>query len=118
MSRHIEYLNDKLIIHFTGLTVAASLKKEIEVPLSAIRSVKIDDFKINPLAFRVGTSGIGKNVKHGRFLYENEWVFLSYSNHKNVLILDLEGLDYKKIVLELESPEDAKAKIESLMAKV
>ncbi|MGG1575297.1 hypothetical protein [Fictibacillus sp. NRS-1165] len=118
MSKYIEYLNDKLIIHFTGMTAAASLKKEIKVPLSAIQSVKIDEFKINPLAFRVGTSGIGKNVKHGRFLYDNEWVFLSYSNHKNVLILDLEGFEFKKIVLELVAPEEAKAKIEGLLSPI
>ncbi|MDN4525796.1 hypothetical protein [Fictibacillus fluitans] len=118
MSRHIEFASDRLIITFTGLTVAAALKKEITVPLTAVSSVRVGDFKINPIAFRIGTSGITRNMKHGRFLYQNEWVFLSFSNHKNVLIIDLDDFEYKKIVLELDSPEETKMKIESLLAQV
>ncbi|KSU84620.1 hypothetical protein GA0061096_0746 [Fictibacillus enclensis] len=118
MSRHIEFASDRLIINFKGLTAAAALKKEITVPLTAISSVRVGDFKINPVAFRIGTSGITRNIKHGRFLYQNEWVFLSFSNHKNVLILDLDNFEYKKIILELDSPEEAKNKIESLLTRV
>lgn len=118
MSRHIEIHDDKLRIQFTGLTVAASLKKEIEVPLSSIIDVSVGDFEINPLSFRVGTSGIGKNLKHGKFLYQKEWVFLSFTNHRNVLILELQDFPYKKIALETESPEQLKMEIQSALATI
>jgi hypothetical protein len=111
MARTLEFSDEVLCIHFSGLTSAAALKKKIEIPYEKIKDVCVGPFEISSLSFRVGTSGIGKNLKEGRFLYKGNWCFLSFENHERVLILELEGHEYKKVVLEMDNPESEKEKI-------
>ncbi len=106
MSRQIDFLQDKLVVHFTGVTSVAALKRELEIPYSAIKQVAAGKFEIPSLSFRVGTSGIGKNLKEGRFLHNGEWCFLSFEHHDKVVILELVGHEYSKVVLEVENPEE------------
>jgi hypothetical protein len=109
--RKIEFTEDKLIIHFTGLTSVAALKKEIEIPYSSIQEVRNGGFDISAFNFRIGTSGIGKDLREGRFLQNGEWIFLSYENHEKVVVLELKDHPYKKIVFEVENPEQTKKEI-------
>ncbi|BAU27775.1 hypothetical protein DFP93_10997 [Aneurinibacillus soli] len=105
MSRKIEWQEDKMVICFTGLTSVAALKRELEIPYSTIKKVSAGTFEVSPFSFRIGTSGIGKNLKEGRFLHNGEWYFLSFENHEHVVILELEGHEYQKVVFEHEKPE-------------
>ncbi|MGC5325108.1 hypothetical protein [Brevibacillus sp. SYSU BS000544] len=108
MSRHIEFLGDKLIVHFDGLTSVAALKRELEIPYRAISHVATGAFNIPTLSFRVGTSGIGKNIKHGRFYIDDKKYFVSYQNHNQVVILTLKGYKFDKVALEMTNPEETK----------
>lgn len=112
MARSIEFLDKSLCIHLTGLVSAAALKKRLEIPYVNIKGVKVGPFKMPQLSFRIGTSGIGNNLKEGRFLHKGDWYFLSYTNHKHVLIMELENFEYKNVVLELEHVEEVKERIE------
>lgn len=106
MSRKVEFEEDKLVIHLTGLTVIAALKHNVEIPYSSIKKVTIETFDISLLNFRIGTSGFG--VREGRFMVGGDWYFLTYENHKNVIVLDLEGHEFKKVVFQIENPEETK----------
>jgi hypothetical protein len=106
MSRKIEFKEDNLVIHLTGLTVIAALKHNVEIPYSAIKNVTIETFDISLLTFRIGTSGFG--VREGRFMVGSDWYFLTYENHENVVVLDLEDHEYKKVVFQIENPEETK----------
>lgn len=108
MSRQIEFLEDKLVIHFGGLTSVAALKRELEIPYAAITKVTTGAFNIPTLSFRVGTSGIGKNIKHGRFYVDDKKYFVSYQNHDQVVILTLNGYTYDKVAFEMSNPEETR----------
>lgn len=108
MSRKVQFHENSINILFTGLTSLAGLKHELSIPYSAIKNVSVGGFDISPFNFRVGTSGSGKNLREGRFLAGRDWIFLSYVHHENVVILDLEGHEYKKVVFEIENPEEIK----------
>lgn len=108
MSRHIEFLEDKLIVHFDGLTSVAALKRELEIPYQAISNVSTGAFNIPTFSFRFGTSGIGRNIKHGRFYIDDKKYFVSYQNHNRVVILTLNGYKYDKVALEMTNPEETK----------
>ncbi|MBN6185760.1 hypothetical protein JQN58_02020 [Aneurinibacillus sp. BA2021] len=113
--RKVEWTDDALILHFTGLTSVAALKKEIKIPYSSIENVESNGFDISAFHFRIGTSGIGKNLREGRFLQNGEWIFLSYLHHEKVVVLTLKNHDYKKVVFEVEEPEQMR---EQIMKKV
>lgn len=109
MSRTIEFTDEKLVLHLTGLTVVAALKKEVEVPYSSIRSVSVEDFKVSLLKRRIGTSIA--DIREGRFLIGDRWCFISYENHKNVIVLELADHGFGKVVFQIENPEETRDRI-------
>jgi hypothetical protein len=115
MSRTIEFTDDKLILHLTGLTTAAALKRFVEIPYSAINHVSVEDFKVSLLQFRIGTSIA--DIREGRFLLGDKWCFISYENHKDVIVLDLNNHEFGKVVFQIENPMDAKQHISERLGK-
>jgi hypothetical protein len=109
MSRTVEYMNDRLILHLSGLTSAAALRRQVDIPFKSIKKVSIEDFKLSMFQFRVGTSVA--DIKEGRFLIGNRWCFISYENHKDVVVLELEGHEFGKVVFQIEHPEEIKERI-------
>lgn len=109
MSRTIEYTNDHFILHLSGLTSAAALKRQVEIPYNSINKVSIEDFKLSMFQFRVGTSIA--DIREGRFLIGNRWCFISYENHNDVVVLELEGHEFGKVVFQIENPEEVKMRI-------
>jgi hypothetical protein len=109
MSRKLEFEEDKLVIHLTGVTVIAALKHHVEISYSAIKKVSIETFDMPLLNFRIGTSGFG--VREGRFLVGSDWYFLSFENHENVVVLELEGHEFAKVIFQIENPEETKQMI-------
>jgi hypothetical protein len=116
MARTIEFTKDALILHLTGLTSAAALKQRVEIPYSDIMYVSIDDFKLSMFQFRVGTSIA--DIREGRFLIGDRWCFISYEDHKDVVILELNNHKFGKVVFQIENPMEIKELIlERLMKK-
>ncbi|KQX69030.1 MULTISPECIES: hypothetical protein [unclassified Paenibacillus] len=109
MARTIEFSNDALILHLSGLTSAAALKQRVEIPYSDIMNVSIDDFKLSMFQIRVGTSIA--DIREGRFLIGDRWCFISYENHKDVVILELNNHQFGKVVFQIEDPLEIKERI-------
>lgn len=109
MARTIEFTNDALILHLSGLTSAAALKQLVEIPYSDISNVSIDDFKLSMFQFRVGTSIA--DIREGRFLIGDKWCFISYENHEDVVILELNNHQFGKVVFQIENPLEIKERI-------
>lgn len=109
MPRTVEYMNDRLILHLSGLTSAAALKRQVDIPFKSIKKVSIEDFKLSMFQFRVGTSVA--DIREGRFLIGNRWCFISYENHKDVVVLELEGHEFGKVVFQIDHPEEIKERI-------
>lgn len=115
MARTIEFTNDALILHLSGLTSAAALKQHVEIPYSDILNVSIDDFKLSMFQFRVGTSIA--DIREGRFLIGDKWCFISYENHKDVIILELNNHKFGKVVFQTENPLEIKERILEHLSK-
>jgi hypothetical protein len=109
MSRTIEFQDDRLLLHLSGLTSVAALKKEIEIPYNMIESVTVEDFEVPLLQFRVGTSVA--DIREGRFLMGGDWCFISYEDHNNVVVVKLKDHNYGKIIFQINDPEDVKEQI-------
>ncbi|OIK08181.1 hypothetical protein [Bacillus sp. MUM 13] len=113
MARKLDFQEDKLVIHFTGMTSVAALKSILEVPYTAIKNVSVGSFDIPLLNFRVGTSGFG--VREGRFLVDGEWCFVSYEKNSNLVIMELDDQEFSKVIFETDGPENVK---DEILAKV
>ncbi|MFD0048043.1 hypothetical protein ACFVHQ_01675 [Actinomycetes bacterium NPDC127524] len=109
MARKLDFHEDKLVIHFTGMKSVAALKSILEVPYTAIKNVSVGSFDIPLLNFRVGTSGFG--VREGRFLVDGAWRFVSYEKNSNLVIMELDDQEFSKVVFETDEPENVKDEI-------
>lgn len=103
MSRNVEFTKDNLILYLSGLTSTAALKRRVEIPYSQIKQASVDDFKLSMFRFRVGTSIA--DIREGRFLIGDRWCFISFENHKDVVVLELEGHEFGKVVFQIDDPE-------------
>jgi hypothetical protein len=115
MSRKIEFTDDKLILHLTGLTSIAALKRHVEIPYSSIINVYVEDFKVSLLQYRIGTSVA--DIREGRFLFGDQWCFISYEEHKDVIVLDLSNHEFGKVVFQIDNPTDIRKHILGLLGK-
>lgn len=109
MARTVEFTQDSLILHLDGLTSVAALKRQVEIPYLAIQSVTIEDFNVSLLQFRVGTSIA--DIREGRFLLTDRWSFISYENHKDVVVLKLIHHEFENVVFQIHNPEEVKTRI-------
>lgn len=114
MSRTIEFSEDKLVLHLTGFTSVAALRRHVEIPYSKIVSVAVDDFEISLLKIRIGTSI--SDIREGKFLIGDRWCFVSYEDHKDVVILELSDHEFGKVVFQTENPEETRQCIMEYMA--
>ncbi|UKS29742.1 hypothetical protein LOZ80_12745 [Paenibacillus sp. HWE-109] len=109
MSRTIEFTEDALILHLSGIVSAAALRRRVEIPYSQIKQVTVDDCKISMFQFRVGTSIA--DIREGRFLIGDRWCFISYENHNDVVTIELEQHEFGKVVFQTEDPVGTKDQI-------
>jgi hypothetical protein len=114
MSRTIEFTENKLVLHLTGFTSAAALKRRVEVPYAKIANVTVDGFEVSLLKFRIGTSIA--DIREGRFLIGDRWCFVSYEDHKDVVILELADHEFGKVVFQTDNPAEIKQRIMEQMS--
>ncbi|NOU93230.1 hypothetical protein GC093_08350 [Paenibacillus sp. LMG 31456] len=115
MSRTIEFTKNTIILHLSGLTSLAALKRQLEIPYSSIKDVTIEDFKVSLLKFRVGTSIA--DIREGRFMLTDKWSFISYNNHKDVVVLRLNNHEFENVVFQINNPEEVKRQIQEHIPK-
>lgn len=109
VSRQISFDKEQLQITFSGLTAVAGLKHKITIPYAAIKNVEAGNFHLHWAAIRVGGTSIPfGGYKAGRFRHKGETYFLSYNDPSKVVILDLEGHDYSKVVVQVGKPKEIK----------
>ncbi|WP_148466580.1 PH domain-containing protein [Paenibacillus sp. GM2] len=104
MSVQVVLGDRELIVNISGLEVAAILKKEIKIPYASIVDVQPGSFEFPWTA--VKRTGITtNNYKAGSFVIQREKYFLAYHDAHKVVILNLDGAEFDKIVLGSEAPE-------------
>lgn len=111
MGRTIRFKEAEVVINFTGLTAAAGLKSELNIPYKAVQNVEAGNFKLHWAALRVGGTSVPFGYKAGRFVYKGQKYFLSYRDASRVVVLTLKDFDYDKVVIESGNPKQIKRAI-------
>lgn len=103
-------------VHFDveGLDKLWSLRSRLEFPLAHIRAVKVD-----PEAARGWWHGLrllGSNIPGvltvGTFYQHGEVVFYDVHDPDGTIVLELEHERYKRLIVEVETPEQTRKMIE------
>lgn len=106
-------------LRLTGLTAFAALKRELLVPLAAIRSVSTERY--GKAGLRVGGTSIPcTDVCEGRFRRDGKRTFLSFSDRDRVVTLELDrsvaGCAYDVVAIGVDDPTAMAATIDARRA--
>ena len=118
MTTKVEIAGDKLVLTVTGIDVLLSLRKHMEMPLSAVTSVekgvsKDAQDKLGE-SFRVGAYLPG--VATGGYFYEHgKWMFWNIHKGAKAITIGLTHDKYEYLVVEVEDPDAALATIRAAL---
>jgi hypothetical protein len=107
---------DAVVVRLSGWAALAALKREVRVPLRAVRSVTTAPFGNGGLRL-VGTSIPWTDIRAGRFRRDGRWLFLSFEHRDCVLTLELDravpGVDYDVVSVGVDDPVAVATAIEA-----
>jgi hypothetical protein len=115
---NIEINNEYLDITFTGWDRVWTLKERLSIPLSHVRRVAVQSSPpMNWKNLRApGTSWPGKIRAGSYWSWEtHEWSFWNIRKANRVVVIELEGEKYSRLVLEVDDPQRAMEMIDVAM---
>jgi hypothetical protein len=116
VARTVRVDPDAVVVRLTGWTALAALKREVRVPMRAIRSVSTERY--GATGFRVaGTAIPWTDIRAGRFRRDGLWTFLSFDDRDEVLTLELDrtvpGAAYDVVAVGVDDPSLVAAEIDA-----
>jgi hypothetical protein len=116
VARTVRVDPDAVVVRLTGWTALAALKREVRVPIGAIRSLSTGRY--GPMGIRVvGTAVPWTGIRGGRFRLNGRWTFLSFDDRDKVLTLELDrtvpGAGYDRVAVGVDAPDAVAAEIDA-----
>jgi hypothetical protein len=116
VARTVRVDPDVVVVRLTGWTALAALKREVRVPIWAIRSLSTGRY--GPTGIRVvGTAVPWTGIRGGRFRLNGRWTFLSFDDRDKVLTLELDrtvpGAGYDRVAVGVDAPDAVAAEIDA-----
>ncbi|MCZ8517017.1 hypothetical protein O9H85_32615 [Paenibacillus filicis] len=113
MSRQVEFHENELVLHLSGLLSLAALKRQIIIPYRSITKVHVGSFDAPFWMLKMpGTALPGFDIYEGSFRYNGEWYFLSYEHRGPLIIIELDKHEhYHYVIFEVQNPEQIVAEI-------
>jgi hypothetical protein len=119
VARTVRVDPDAVVVRLTGWTALAALKREVRVPMRAIRSVSTGRYSATGLRI-AGTAIPWTDIRGGRFRHAGLWTFLSFDDRDRVLRLGLDrsvpGAAYDVVAVGVDDPETVAAEIDAWRA--
>jgi len=119
VARSIRVAPDAVVVRLTGWAALAALKREVRIPMRAIRSVSTGRY--GATGFRIaGTALPWTDIRAGRFRRAGLWTFLSFDDRERVLTLELDrsvpGAAYDVVAVGVDDPNAVAAEIDAWRA--
>jgi hypothetical protein len=107
---------DQVIFEVQGGDKLWSLRSRLEIPLSHIKGARID--AAPAMGWFQGLKLAGTDwpniFRAGTFYQQGELVFWDVREPKNTIVIDLDHERYKKLIIEVENPEQETKRINQL----
>ncbi|TDF94728.1 hypothetical protein [Paenibacillus piri] len=97
--------NSEIVFNISGWTALTSLRREIKIPYTSIENVQAGHFEFPWKAVKRAGINFPNGYKAGEFLYNGQKYFLSFRDGNHVVILDLKGCEFDKVVIQSEAPK-------------
>lgn len=115
---NVSILSDRLRLDVEGWDKLWAFKDHLEVPLARIREVRAD-----PAAARgfwhgwrlLGTQVPGV-ITAGTYYEGGRTAFFAVHNPERAIVIELEGGEYQRLVIEVENPADVIAQLRGAIA--
>jgi hypothetical protein len=104
----VDVTNGQLDITLTCWDRVWALKKHLSIPLAHVKSIQVQSPpRMNWKNLRApGTSWPGKIRAGSYWSWEtHEWSFWNVRKSQRVVVIDLDGEKYSRLVLQVENPE-------------
>lgn len=116
MARAVEVTDDAVVVRLTGWSAIAALRREVHIPLRAIRRVATDRY--GPTGLRLaGTAIPWTDIRAGRFRRDGHWTFLSFDDRDRVVTLELDrtvpGTGFDVVAVGVDDPVGLAAEIDA-----
>jgi hypothetical protein len=107
VSRHVDLLDDRVRITWSGLSSLPVVKERVEIPYDQIASAEVGLHDLpGTLTWRVGTSLPFSDRRHGRFWSGGRMLFLDLSDRDRAVVLNLKrGAEYDTVAWDDERPQ-------------
>jgi len=103
---NVKLESDKLVLTVIGMHKVWTLKSDLEIPLSNIKSARLNNNEITcPEGWRAPGTYIPGLITAGTYRAHEDRVFWDVVNKDMSIIIDLSNDYYKQIVIEVASPQ-------------
>lgn len=105
-----------LVVRLRGLNKIWAFKSRIVVPLTAVTAVEVKP-KLDkmPIGLRMPGTSVPGLIVAGSYRTKGRRSFYAIRRGDNVLVIDLEGVKYSRIVIETGDPHTSAATIEAAL---
>ena len=119
MGRTVTLEGDDVVVRLDGWSAAAALKRELHIPLAAVRRAYAGRFDDD--GWRLAGTGIPfTEIRGGRFRRHGRRQFLSFGRREPVLILEADrslGAPYDVVAVEVADAEVLAALLEEARSR-
>ena len=104
---------EKAIFEVQGWDKLWSLRSQLEIPLSHIRGAYVDPEPAMGWfqGLKLAGASLPNIFRAGTFYQQGELVFWDVHNPERTIVIELEHERYKKLIIEVENPEQEVEKI-------
>ncbi|MEJ2105270.1 MAG: hypothetical protein P8X47_11940 [Ignavibacteriaceae bacterium] len=115
----IKIENDKILFEVQGWDKLWSLRNQLEIPLAHINNAYVDTEPAMGWfqGLKLAGTDLPNLFKAGTFYQKGELVFWDVNNPKNTIVVELKHEKFKKLIVEVENPDEEAEKINGSLTK-
>jgi hypothetical protein len=114
-----EIIGEKLVVTMHGSDVIWSCMKQLEIPLSHIKDIRVDErpsFPKDGFVWRMGGTALPGLIIAGHYLCAGKWYFWNVKSGHPAVVIDIQGQKFSQIVLSIENPTSFAKELKSEIA--
>ena len=115
---HVSILADRLRLDVLGWDKLWAFMDHLEVPLAQVREVRADPAAARGFwhGWRAPGTQIPGVITAGTYHRGGHATFFDVHNPERAIVIELEGGEYRRLVIEVENPADLVARLQSAIA--
>jgi len=117
---NVSIQGDEAVFEVEGIDKLWSLRSRLKIPLSHITHVEMNADQVGNWwhGFKLVGTDMPGLFAAGSFFYRGELVFWDVHDTANTIIVSLEHERFKKLIIEVEQPEQTMTRLRTALPKI